>query len=390
MTVYYPTYRPMVSPLTLETQVLELPLAGEVLVRMGNRVEPDEVVARTLVPARGQRFAVARALGISEKELPACLVLEDGAVVGVGQVVARLGRLRQRFWRAPIAGVLSTAEAERGYLVLTPEARSFELRAPIKGFVAAVEPFRAVTLQTPAAVVQGVFGLGGAQHGVLRMAVTAAEDELLPEMIDARCALAIVIGGGPVGAEALAQAVEQQVRGLIVGSITVEALQSFLGYRDDMDWQVGANGWCFPPAVVRRDFPLTVVVTEGVGRHAMCARAFELLASYDGWEAYLDGRTWLHGPAMRRPQVVIPLPRANPAEIASEGDSEQLIPGCEVRLLGSDSLGRTGQLIALPRGMAETPGGLRFRPAEVLLEDGSVVVVPVENLEVLRLRKTTP
>lgn len=378
----------MVSPLTLVTQVLELPLAGEVLVRVGNRLEPDEVVARTLVPARGQRFAVARALGIAAHDLPACLLVEDGAEVVSGQVVARTGRLRQRVWRAPLAGTLSTAEAEQGYLVIAAAAQNFELRAHFKSFVAAVEPYRSVTVQTAAAVVQGAFGIGGEQHGVLRTAVTAASDELLPEMIDERSVLAILIGGGTIGAAALARAVELQVRGLIVGSITAEALQTFLGYRGDADWEVGACGWRFPPIGDHRDFPLTLVVTEGLGRQAMCQRAFELLTSHDGWEAYLDGRTWLHGPQMRRPQVVIPIARADPAGIPPEVDAEQLTLGSEVRLLGADNLGQTGLLIGLPRGTHLGPGGLRYRPAEVRLADGSLVVVPLENLEVLGARRT--
>jgi len=380
----------MVNPLTLVTQVLELPLAGEVLVRVGNRLEPDDIVARTLLPARGQRFAVARALGIAERDLPACLLVEDGAEVACGQVVARFGRLRQRVWRAPIAGVLSTTEAAQGYLVITTAAQKFELKAHLKGFVIAVEPYRSVTVQTAAAMVQGAFGLGGGQHGVLRTAVTAASDELLPEMIDERFALSLLIGGGTIGAEALARAVELHVRGLIVGSITAETLQKFLGQASDAAYDVGAIGWHFPPAAARRDFPLTLVVTEGLGRLAMCPRAFELLTSHDGWEAYMDGRTCLHGPQMRRPQVVIPVTRANPADIQAESDAEQLTPGSQVRLLGSDHLGQIGLLIGLPRGTRQGPGGFRYRPAEVRLPDGPVVAVPLENLEVLEARRATP
>ena len=383
MTVYYPTFQPIVNPLTMVTQVRALPMAGEVHKRVGNRVEPDEVVARTLVPARGQRFAVARELGIAAKNLAAAVLLEEGADVDVGDVVVRVGRLRQRAWRAPLAGTLSRAEAAQGYLVITPDSENYELRVHLKGFVAAVEPYRALTIQTPAALVQGAFGVGVEQHGVLRAAVTAAADELLPEMLDERSGLSILIGGGPVSAAALERAVELRVRGLIVGSITAEALGSFLGYQGDGDWGVGSNGWSFPPTPAGRDFPLTLMVTEGLGCRPMNGPAFELLTSYDGSEAALDGRTWLHGPERRRPQVIISLTRADPAEIPPEEQEERLGIGVAVRLLSDDLLGQVGLIVGLPRRMQALGCGARYHVAEVRLTDGQEVVVPLENLELL-------
>ncbi len=383
MTIYYPSFKPAVSPLTMITKVRELPMAGEVVVRVGNRVEPDEIIARTLVPSVGRRFAVAQALTIDDKDLAAHMLLEDGAEVELGATVARAGQLRQRVWKAPIAGTLSTAEVGKGYLVITPPAQNFELRANMKGFVSAIEPYRSVTLQTPAALVQGAFGLGGEQHGVLRTAVTAASDELLPEMLDERSALSILVGGGPVTLAALLRAVELRVRGLIVGSIPEEVLRAFLGIQGDADWDVGASDWVFPPHTAGREFPMTLVVTEGLGRNAMNARAFSLLTSYDGSETTLDGTTWLHGQPMQRPQVIIPVPRANQADINQDETAERFAPGFTVRLLGEEMLGQVGTIVALPRILAAAAAGLRYRVADVRLDDGQVLSVPLENLESL-------
>ncbi len=387
MTVYYPTFEPVVNPLIMVTQVRELPLAGELLKRVGNRVEPDEVLGRTLVPARGQRFPVARLLGIPEKNLSRFVLAKDGDSVAVNDLVVRVGGLRQRLWRAPVAGTLSTGEAERGYLVITPPSQTFELRAPFKGFISAVEPYRSVTIQTPAALVQGAFGFGGERHGVLRAAVTAPGDELPPEALDERAALSIVVGGSTVSAAALRRAVELRVRGLIVGSITEQDLRAFLGCKEDGDWGVGANGWAFPPLPVDRNFPLTLMVTEGVGRWPMDEPAFELLTSYDGAEAALDGRTWLHGPQMRRPQLLIPLLRAEPSEISVEAESEQLALGAEVRLLNDSLLGQTGTIVGFSRGLRGACCGARYRMVEVRLADGRTIAVPQENLEALGKRK---
>lgn len=381
MTVYYPTFKPSVSTLTMVSQVRVLPYAGEVLVRVGNRLEPDQVVARTLVPERGRRFPVARLLGLPEQMLAQHLLLDDGAAVEAGDVLVRVGRWRQRVWRSPIHGILSTAEVEQGYLIITPPAHSFELRAHLKGFVSAVEPYHSVTIQTPAGLVQGAFGLGAEQHGVLRAAVTDEADELLPEMLDERSTLSILVGGAVVGAEALSRAVELQVRGLIVGGITEEALRSFLGYAGDADWAIGGGGWEFPPGLGNRKFPLTLMVTEGLGDRPMCSRAFELLTSYDGSEVAMDGRTWLHGSRMRRPYVIIPLSRANPDDILEDEGAEPLGLGTPVRILNHDTLGQSGTLVAFLRGRQVAACGGIQRFGAIRLPDGQVVEVPIENLE---------
>ncbi|MBN1484653.1 MAG: hypothetical protein JXA37_08015 [Chloroflexia bacterium] len=382
MTVYYPSLKPAVSPLTMINQVRRLPFAGEVLVRVGNRLEPDQVVARTLIPQRGQRFPVARILGIQASSLPKHLLLEHGADVEAGDILVRVGRWRQRAWRAPLDGVLSTNEVEQGYLIITPPAHPLELRAHLKGFVSAVEPYHAVTIQTPAALVQGVFGLGGERHGVLRTAVTDETDELLPEMLDERSSLSILVGGALIGAKALARAVELQVRGLVVGGITEESLRLFLGYSGDSDWHIGGRNWSFPPNLTERSFPLTLLVTEGVGYHPMCSRAFELLTSYDGSEASMDGQTSLHRPQIRRPYVAIPLSRADPEAIA-EDEYREINLGDPVRILSHELLGQTGTLVAFLLSTATPALGERQRRAAVRLADGQIIEVPLSNLEVL-------
>ncbi len=383
MTIYYPNFKPALSPLTVVSRRRELPLAGEVLVRVGNRVEPDDLVGRTLVPSRGRRFPVAHELGLDAPELHRHLLVEEGSEVEAGDILVRVGRWRTRIWRAPLAGTLSTAEVERGYLIITPPSTPVEVRARLKGFVAAVEPYRAATIQTPAALLQGVFGLGGEQNGVLRTTVTNEADELLPGMLDERATFAVLIGGATLGVEALRRAVDLQVRGIIVGSITEEVLRAFLGYADDAAWDCGGEGWAFPPTSDRRSFPLTLIVTEGLGRSPMCSQVFELLASHDGSEVFLDGRTRLHGVNMVRPQVIIPLLRVKEEKIPVEEEREPLAVGAWVRLLAEPLLGRVGRIVALPRRMYFFDCGAGYRVALVRLEEGDVLPVPLENLEVL-------
>ena len=97
--------------------------------------------------------------------------------------------------------------------------------------VVAVQPQRAVTIATPAAVVQGVAGFGGEQWGVLRLLVTDPADLITPEMIDARSAFSILIGGAGITADALRKAQREQVKGIVVGGIEADELRAFWGDR---------------------------------------------------------------------------------------------------------------------------------------------------------------
>jgi hypothetical protein len=320
---------------------------------------------------------------MARQELRHHLVVGDGEEIREGDIVVQVGRWRQRTWRSPVSGTLSTTEVEQGYLIVSLPSSSLELRALLKGFVTAVEPYRSVTIQSPAALVQGAFGFGGERNGVLRTMVTDEADELLPEMIDQRAAFSILIGGGSISVAAIQRAIEVQARGIIAGSITAESLRTLLAYTVDASWQVGGEGWAFPPGTSWMDFPLTLVITEGLGSRPMCRRAFEMLASHDSEEVLLDGQTWLRGSDMRRPQVIVPLLRAKSDEIPEDEDAESLSLGDEVRLLGADRLGQIGTLVGFPARMRFLACGAGYQIAQVRLEDGQVIQVPFENLEVL-------
>ncbi|MGC8875432.1 MAG: hypothetical protein ACP5SI_13420, partial [Chloroflexia bacterium] len=79
---------------------------------------------------------------------------------------------------------------------------------------------------------------------------------------------------------------------------------------------------------------------------------------------------------------IVPLPGADAEPIPAE----PLLPGAEVRILSHTGLGTVGTVVALPRTARPMVCGARMHVAEVQLEDGSIVEVPVENLEILRPR----
>ena len=55
-----------------------LPLKGDVLVKVGDKVKPDTVVARTLLPGNVEPFNVANVLGIPPEDIMFHMLRERG------------------------------------------------------------------------------------------------------------------------------------------------------------------------------------------------------------------------------------------------------------------------------------------------------------------------
>jgi len=113
----------------------------------------------------------------------------------------------------------------------------------------------------------------------------------------------------------------------------------------------------------------------------MAVPLFELLASHDQQEALIEGSTRLRGP-MQRPRVVIPL-SSRASGVQLEPPRPALRPGASVRLLDNDHLGQVGQVRAISAAPRRLPSRVRTAAVEVVLDDGTAVLVPRANVEVL-------
>jgi hypothetical protein len=113
----------------------------------------------------------------------------------------------------------------------------------------------------------------------------------------------------------------------------------------------------------------------------MAVPLFDLLAAHDRQEALIEGLTRLRGP-MRRPRVVIPL-SSRTAGVQLEPARPPLRPGAHVRLLDSEHHGQVGQVRAVSSAPRRLPSRVRAQTVDVALEDGTLVVLPRMNVEVI-------
>jgi hypothetical protein len=123
-----------------------------------------------------------------------------------------------------------------------------------------------------------------------------------------------------------------------------------------------------------------IIVVDGFGQRPMNAAAYELLTAYLRHETSLNA-----GPFDRqaglRPEILIPLPITQ--ESPPPGGMEAFAPKQRVRLTRAPYPGTIGTLTNLRPGLTSMPSGLRVSAAEVLLDSGEQVLVPLANLEVL-------
>ena len=356
-----------------------LPQAGEILTRVGARVETGDLIGRTQIGGAPVILHIARTLDLPVAQAIKALRRSVGETIQQGEELAR-GRLPGQRVLAPISGTLAAIDAHSGYVALVPTKEAVELRAGTRGVIMEIYPNEGVRIETPAAQIYGVFGLGSERNGVLSLLTTAADEPITPALISAKHTYAVVIGGAGISAAALRRAVAERVAAVIVGSIDEAELRAFLEAPGAALWDAGEYGWRAGGGLP--DPGLTLIVTEGFGNAPMAQPVFDLLAEHDRKEAFVIGSTTLRG-QQQRPRVVVPLSARSGAASNLQVDAPQptLQAGVLVRVLTEPYLGQVGR-VRSHQSSQLLASGIRTTAVNVQLEHGTVTL-PSAALETL-------
>jgi hypothetical protein len=340
------------------TRTLDYP--GRVTRRLNDRVAADSVVAEANVPQGYRLIEMDMALGVrgrraSERLVRKAMIRRIGDVVERGEPIARTGTLRKKEIASPVAGQIVDMRDTRVLIEAVPQV--VELLALYPGRIVDLIPQRGVVIETTGILVQGAWGCGPAQRTTLASAVPAGDVPLLAGQITGEHVGAVLLGGRTLDADAIAQAVDARVRGVIVGSI-----------HGDLVPVIAESG-------------LSVIVTEGFGDSPMHPDAFELLSSCVDQEVCFQPSTRVEHRA-QRPEVFCFVPgQEHPALTAP---SEALSLGTRVRVLRAPYQNAIGEIVSLPRRPRRLVSGVIAWGAEVDLEPAGVAYVPLENLEIIR------
>jgi len=357
--MYYP-FETQVTPLTTIRRKRMLPAPGEVLVRIGDQVDPPQVIARAELPGDFRILPVARLLGVPASRVKRYIRVKPGDDVQEGQVIAKRGRLFASTVTSPFNGMVTASGG--GRMLVEARSTTFDLRAQMYGTVCNVIQQRGrhygVVIETPGAVIQGAWGAGGESFGVLKCLTETASELLEAEAIDPSSQGTILVGGRGLSEAALERAQQLQVRGIVVGGLSPELIAQ------------------------AEQLPFPIIVTEGIGAMPMSQPIFRLLKTNDGREASVNGQIQTRGGIMR-PEVIIPTP-ADTVPPAEKQPGVPLEVGARVRLVRAPHAGKVGTVVALPVHARRMETGAKVHGAEVDVGQEAPLFAPLANLEVLR------
>jgi len=352
----------------------KLPLWGDVLVNKGDRVNAEDVVARALLPGPVHPKNLAGELGIPPSELKNALIVKKGESIKKGQVIARARVFFGLFKveaTSPIDGYLEDFSEITGQVILRENPIPVEVLAYLDGVVEEVIPREGVIIRTVAALVQGIFGVGGEKIGTLKVAVDSPYDTLKSDRINENLKGAIVVGGRTADIEAINKAAEVGIKALVLGSIDDGVLRDFVGY----DIGVAITG--------NENVPFTLIITEGFGDLPMAERTFNLFKKFEGLKASANGATQIRA-GVQRPEVIIFRKDVDPfEEVEDKLESGHLDIGTTVRIIRDPYFGEIGTVIDLPNEPIVIETESKVRVLKVRLMDGREVVIPRANVEII-------
>lgn len=349
-----------------------LPLPGTLLVQVGDRVRSDQVVAQAELPGKVFPVNLANQLSVAPAEINDYVIKKAGDSVEKDEILAENKPLIKWFKteiRSPVAGTIESVSSVTGQVLLREPPRVLQLLAYVNGVIVETIPQQGVVVETTCSLVQGIFGIGGETSGEIMMAVKAPDEPLTPNHLTPAMKGAVVIGGSFLSADAMKQAKTVGVAGLVVGGIHDEDLRALLGY----DLGVAITG--------TEQVGFTLILTEGFGTIPMAAKTFALLSAHAGRKASISGATQIRAGVIR-PEIIVPqegIRQKGTAQLQREG----IRPGDPVRIIRDPMFGRIGEVSALPPELMKIPTESEVRVLEVTLSDGSTVVVPRTNIEVI-------
>jgi hypothetical protein len=321
------------------------------VVSVGSEVRPDDVLAHHRRPQAPQRVPMTGPLRVSPPEVAALLVARPGAMLEVGDPIARSAEGRQVV--APVAGLLLGISGADGSALLAPLGPEEPVIGHVRGRVQSIEP-GGINVDVPGALVRGVGGTGAAVHGELVVAVHDPGEELRAGAIDVGATGKIVVGGSRASAETLTRARAMGVAGIVLGGVLDKELRDFEAIQRRRREVGGLSG------------SFGVLLLEGFGKVGIDPQRFGWLKGHAGSMASLfgaDGLLYVYDAEVAPGRRT--LPRVGERVIAHRRPFQ----------------GRAGVLVAELDDLHATPSGIQARMGLVRFEDGRLAPVPLANLE---------
>lgn len=357
---------------TLVSKTRRLPILGEVFVKAGDVVDHDLILARAELSGDPEIIKASVLLNIEPEDVPRYMHKKLGESVEKGELLASytaLFGLIKKQVESPRTGTIESISDITGQVIIRGTPIPVEVEAYIPGKIVEVLPDEGAIIETNAAFIQGIFGVGGESHGRIKIAVESSDDILTVDAVTPEDKGTILVGGSQVTLDAILKCVDVGVSCIVVGGIRHEDLTSFT--KEEVG--VAITG--------QEELGVTLIITEGFGKMRMSQATFDLLKTFEGFTASVNGETQIRAGVLR-PEIIIPH-----EEVEEDGSGKELssgmVPGTLVRIIRQPYFGAIGEVVRLPVELHQVESESYVRVLDVKLGDDAIVTVPRANVEII-------
>lgn len=349
-----------INPLVKIRRNRVLPVSGTVLVRLGQKVTPAEILAESQVPTRHILIDVFRTLGLKNIEEAEKLIdRKVNEVLDKHDVIAETGGLFSRVIRAPMPGKIISIK--NGQVLLEVESRKVVIQAGFSGQVVEILNDRGAVIETNGALIQGVWGNGLIGYGPFNTDAKMIDQELTTSSLNLTSRGMILAAAWCDQEESLVLAGTLPIGGLILGSMSPRLIS----------------------VALKQEYP--ILLLEGFGRIAINEAAKKLLLTNLEKDMSLNAVKWDQQSGIR-PEVSIALP----VDCEPENTTAEIAIGRKVRAHSSQYAGQTGVLMSINQGKTVLPNGLLANTASILLQNKDKVDLPITNFDLIEIEERIP
>lgn len=350
----------------------ELPLKGRVHVKPGDLVTAKDSVLSASLPGDLQVIRLADRMLMEVEDVVSGIKVKEAEQIKQGDLLCEVrtffGLFKSNF-HSPTDGVVEFITTSNAHIGIRKASTPLEVNAYIDGVIVEVEEEKSVTIEANAALIQGIFGVGGERQGEILVPDIAADKIVeVSDLEKLELSNKIIIAGSSFSKHALFYLADKNVSAVITGSIDAETLASYVGY------EIGVS------ITGDEEVPFSLIVTEGFGKLPISKRVLKLAREFEGKNASINGATQVRAGAMR-PEIIIPHMEESGVESL---ELRKLEVGTEIRIIRVPYFGKLARVSELPHAPEKVESGAVVRVLRAELEEeGGVVTVPRANVEIV-------